>query len=397
MGRDKQDSLSTLFGNTVGDLVPAKKVFPQLSESAASRYGLIGAVERLPEIPSRLSHLASRNAALLLGALSQILEPVLELKSQFGRERIGVIVGSSTSGIATGEAAIAEFVKTGKLPIDYDYLQQEMGAAAEIISAALEISGPSYMVSTACSSSAKVFSSGRNLLASGLCDAVVVGGADTLCRMTLEGFASLELISSERTNPFSENRKGISIGEGAALFLLTKEEGGVQLLGVGESSDAYHISSPDPSGAGAIAALQSALSDAKISPSDVSYLNLHGTGTPANDAMEALAVSSVFGVSAESGLCLSSTKPFTGHTLGACGAIEAGICWLMLESYLRDRESRLLPLPVHRFDGVYDRQLPPLNLVEKPSSLFLANRAICVSNSFGFGGSNCALVLGAEQ
>jgi 3-oxoacyl-[acyl-carrier-protein] synthase-1 len=221
-----------------------------------------------------------------------------------------------------------------------------------------------------------------------LCDAVITGGFDSLCKLTINGFSSLELVSDEVTNPFSRNRKGITIGEGGAVFLLERtdahelEPDAVCLCGVGESSDAYHISSPDPSAKGAIAAIRAALDAAGLCPEDIDYINLHGTGTLHNDAMEARAMRSVFG---ESKPC-SSTKPLVGHMLGASGATEIAFCWMAL----RDSQCRL---PPHLFDGERDPELPVMNLVS------VGDTSVCplrytLSNSFGFGGSNCAVVLG---
>jgi 3-oxoacyl-[acyl-carrier-protein] synthase-1 len=215
----------------------------------------------------------------------------------------------------------------------------------------------------------------------------VVGGFDSLCKLTTNGFSALELVSDEVTNPFSKNRKGITIGEGGALLVLERHDEAqlddtvVCIAGVGESSDAYHISSPDPEGRGAIAAIKAALAQARVEPNEIGYINLHGTGTPHNDSMEARAVSAVF----SSDVPCSSTKPLVGHMLGASGATEVAFCWMVLS----DSGNRL---PPHIFDGALDPDLPALALV-KPESL--ADRPIryALSNSFGFGGSNCAVVL----
>ena len=216
------------------------------------------------------------------------------------------------------------------------------------------LTGPAYTVATACSSSAKVFASARRLIEAGIVDAAVVGGADTLCRLTLRGFAALEITSSKRCNPFSINRDGINIGEGAAAFLLSREEGPVQLLGVGETSDAYHLTAPDPEGNGAREAMAQALADAQLNPADVSYINLHGTATPLNDAMESRAVASVFG---DNMLC-SSTKGMTGHMLGASGGCEAAFLWLTLNPATNSGF-----LPPHLWDGQADPKLPSLEFV----------------------------------
>jgi len=211
---------------------------------------------------------------------------------------------------------------------------------------------------------------------------VVAGGADSMCRFTVAGFSALESVSAQRCNPFSRNRSGINIGEGAALFLLTREPGPVSLAGWGESSDAHHMSAPDPQARGAIDALQQALQRAGWAPQDVDYVNLHGTATPHNDAMESVAIAQVLG----SAVPASSTKPLTGHTLGASGGIEAALCWLLLADNEQAR------LPPHWWDGQADEGLPPLALVAPGDRLPQPPRRV-LSSSFAFGGSNAVLAL----
>lgn len=351
----------------------------------------VGAVRGvLPTCPPGLENVWSRNAALSHVLVNQIRERVAALIARFGADRIGVVVGSSTSGVGEGEAALIHRGKEGVLPEGYFYSQQEMGSVSEVIAALLGVNGPQYTVSTACSSSAKVLRAGIDLLRSGLCDGVITGGVDSLCRLTVRGFSALELVSEKITNPFSKHRDGITIGEGGALFVLEREVSAsidsplVRVCGVGESSDAYHISSPDPSGEGASAAIRMALLEGGISAQDVEYLNLHGTGTPHNDAMEAKAVHDVF----PAGVLCSSTKPLVGHMLGASGATEIAFCWMVL----RDP---LLRVPPHRFDGVCDPELPALQLVKIGTTL-QKQAKYALSNSFGFGGSNCAVLLGVN-
>jgi 3-oxoacyl-[acyl-carrier-protein] synthase-1 len=237
-------------------------------------------------------------------------------------------------------------------------------------------------VSTACSSSAKVFASARSLIFAGVCDAVLIGGVDSLCAMTLCGFSSLEAVDPNITNPMRANRAGINIGEAAVLFMLSKGGQGVQLLGVGESSDAHHMSAPEPDGVGAEAAMRAALADAGLRPEDIDYVNLHGTGTIHNDSMESKAVARVFGLNTP----CSSTKALVGHTLGAAGAIEAAFCWIALNT-----QGDEVPLPPHIWDGCRDPELPEIRLVE--SGEFGPIR-FTLSNSFAFGGSNCSVILG---
>ena len=340
----------------------------------------------LPEIPLTDKLWQSRNNRFALAALNQIRDEVDAAVARYGAERIGVIIGTSTSGIAESEAAIRQWLRQGTAPDSYDYRVQEMGAPAQFIAEVLELRGPCYGISTACTSGGKVLASARRLIRHGLCDAVIVGGVDTLCSLTVLGFSSLEAVSHGRTNPMSRNRDGINIGEGAGLFLVSGERRGVELLGIGEGSDAYHISAPEPSGAGAVRVIRDALADAGLGADAVDYVNLHGTATPLNDQMESRAIEQVFGLDTP----CSSTKPFTGHTLGAAGAIEAGICWLTLEETERNF------LPMHLWDGENDDELPDIRLVDRDFSPAAAPTVV-LSNNFAFGGNNIALLLGRIQ
>jgi len=347
---------------------------------------LVGKVqEELPVIPQKLTRFDSRNNALLLMAYKQIEEEVNRVIEDFGKGRIGIVLGSSTSGIASTEQALLYTKQQNTFPVDFDYAQHEMGSPSAFLAAYTGIDGPAYTISTACSSSAKTFASGRNLLEAGICDAVIIGGVDSLCQLTISGFSCLGALSKGRCNPMEQNRDGINIGEGAALFLMEAKEGDIQLLGVGESSDAHHITAPDPQGGGAELAMRRALIDANIPPSDIDYINLHGTATPHNDAMESLAVSRVFGEK----VLLSSTKPFVGHTLGAAGAMEVGFCWMVIS-----QEAEYRFLPVHVLDGQQDEGLPALSLVKSPSLLKEASSYKMLSNSFAFGGNNCSVIIG---
>jgi 3-oxoacyl-[acyl-carrier-protein] synthase-1 len=324
-----------------------------------------------------------RNNRLLLAALAQIAPAIDAARERYGADRIGVVLGTSTSGIEAAEAAFVYHAKAGELPDNFNYRQMEIGTAAPFAAAALGVQGPAFTISTACTSSAKAFASARRLLQLQLCDAVVVGGVDSLCELTMQGFASLESTSAVRTNPMSVNRCGINVGEGAAVLLMSRDEAAVRLAGVGESSDAHHISSPDPQGVGGELALRAALADAGIAPSALGYVNLHATATPKNDEMEAKLMARVFA----NGVATSGTKPLTGHQLGAAGATELGFAWLTLA---RDD----VPLPRHLWDGEADPALPALDLVE--SERFLprgAGTQYVMSNSFAFGGSNVSLIL----
>ncbi|MDF9434014.1 beta-ketoacyl-ACP synthase [Chromohalobacter israelensis] len=328
----------------------------------------------------------SRNNRLLALALQRLEDSLAPLRERIAPERIGVVIGTSTSGIGETESAIAAAGHDGPLPDTFRYANQELGAPARFVADRLGVSGPAYALSTACSSSARALASARRLLASGACDAVVAGGADSLCRLTVNGFASLEAISEHPCLPFSEHRDGINIGEAAALFVVTPDEGGIQLAGVGESSDAYHVSAPRPDGSGAHEAMRQALAMGGCGPEAVDYLNLHGTGTRHNDSMEAKAVAALFATSPP----CSSTKALTGHTLGAAGALEAAFCWLALD------HGRL---PVHVFDAEPDPELPPLDYVMPTATPEHTPRPLthALSNSFAFGGNNAALLMTREE
>jgi len=347
----------------------------------------VGAVDTpLPSIPGRLAAYACRNNAMALAALRQIEEPVRDVLRACGASRVGVVMGTSTSGVSDAEDAIHHQLEHGGLAPAFDYAQLEFGGLASFVAEYLGAGGPAYTLSTACSSGARALASARSLLALGVCDAVVAGAADTLCGLTTNGFAALQAVCDGVSNPCSRNRAGLTLGEGAAVFLVRSAAEGVQLLGVGESSEAHHMSAPEPTGAGAEAAMRGALADAGLAPEAIAYLNLHGTGTPLNDRMECLAVERVFGTR----LPVSSTKPLVGHTLGAAGVMEAAFCWLALD---RGTEG-ILSLPPHWWDGERDPELPPVRLVAKGENLAVREPPRVMTNSFGFGGNNCTLVLG---
>jgi 3-oxoacyl-[acyl-carrier-protein] synthase-1 len=343
----------------------------------------------LPEVPAGLARYACRANRLSSAAFAEIAAAVSAARERFGAARIGVVLGSSNGGLAETERALATRLASGAFPSGFDLVQLEFGGVAEFLARLAGAEGPAYTISTACTSGAKALVSARSLLALGVCDAVIAGGVDSLCALTAGGFAALQAVAKDGTNPMSANRAGITLGEGAALFLVTREPGGLQLLGAGESSDAHHMSAPDPEGRGAEACMRAALADARLAPESVAYLNLHGTGTPQNDASESAAVARVFPAS----LPCSSTKPLVGHALGASGALEAAFCWLVLAR----REGAKLRPPPHRWDGVRDPKLAPLALVESGAVLDAPAPAALVSNSFGFGGSNCSLAIGEAR
>jgi 3-oxoacyl-[acyl-carrier-protein] synthase I len=333
-------------------------------------------------VPAAQAEFDCRNNRLAWLGLQQdgFLDAVAAARARWGAGRVGVFLGTSTSGLLQTELAYRERLPGGALPAHFLYgPTQNTYSVAAFAAQALQLDGPSWVVSTACSSSAKVFGTAARMIEAGLIDAAVVGGVDSLCLTTLYGFNSLELLSTEICRPWDGGRKGLSIGEAAAFALVEREVGSPQgwLLGVGESNDGYHMSTPHPEGAGAIDAMRAALADAQLQPGDIDYINLHGTATPSNDAAEDQAVGSVFGTATPS----SSTKGATGHTLGAAGGVEAVISLLAIRH-------GLMPAGLN----VQERD-PALQL-----NYLQANREapVCrvLSNSFGFGGSNASLVFG---
>lgn len=348
----------------------------------------VGAVDAaLPDLPTDCPPAwRTRNNRLLLAAAEEIGAEIAAAIARHGAARIGVVLGTSTSGIHEAGLGIAAQLQDGQFPPDYHYGQQELAAPAAFLAAHLGLGGPAYAISTACTSSARALLAARRLLRLGICDAVLCGGVDSLCALTLNGFGALEAVSSERCNPFSANRRGINIGEASALFLMSREPAPLALLGAGASSDAYHISAPQPEGLGAIAAMRAALADAGLQPDEIAYLNLHGTATAHNDAMESLATAAAF----PEGVPCSSSKPLTGHTLGAAGALEAAFCWLSLDATYNPQR-RLIP---QVWDGYADPQLPRLRLADCATRLPAGAPLRLMSNSFAFGGSNVSLILG---
>ena len=311
-------------------------------------------------------------------------EAVRAVAARLGPRRVGIFIGTSTSGILQTELAYRRRdPKTGALPADFAYATtHNTYSVADFVQLYFGLAGPAVVVSSACSSSAKVFASASRMMAAGLIDAALVGGVDSLCLTTLYGFNSLGLISGQPCRPFDAARNGISIGEGAGFALLERvphhlDSDAVLLMGVGESSDAHHMSSPHPEGLGARMAMQDALRAAQVEAAEIDYINLHGTATQNNDAAETLAVAAVFGSTTP----CSSTKGATGHTLGAAGGIEAVICALALQN-------GFLP------GGVNTKQLDPALAMNYLTDNRQHPVSRVLSNSFGFGGTNCSVVLG---
>ncbi|MFT8417539.1 MAG: beta-ketoacyl-[acyl-carrier-protein] synthase family protein [Acetobacter sp.] len=354
-----------------------------------------GFIGRVPDVESYVladvpAGYACRNNQLADMACTQdgFLQAVQAAKAFYGAERIAVVLGTSTSGILSAEDAYqAVDPTTGCPPHTFDQAHtQDLFSLPRFLAARLGVGGPLLSVSNACASSSRAFVDARHWLEAGLCDAVVVGGADSLCRMTLRGFASLGLVSAEPTCPCDAGRAGISVGEGAGFALLEREGARpdavamARWVGYGVSSDGHHMSSPDPQARGAVRAMCEALERAGLGAHQIDYINLHGTGTPVNDAMEDHAVHTVFG----SAVPCSSTKGWTGHTLGASGIIEAMFSIIMMRS-------GFVPgcLNVTRLDPDFcsrvltDNQPMPVRRV--------------MSNAFGFGGTNCSLIFEAVE
>lgn len=350
---------------------------------------MVGAVTApLPAIPAHLLPFASRNNQVLLHAAQQIEAQLLQAREHYGAHRIGVVLGTSTTGIRETERFLA-----GDAAETYCYQLQEQGSPAQFLAEYWQLSGPSWVVSTACSSSARAMIAAQRLLNLNLCDVVISGGVDTLCKLTLNGFSALEAVSQTRCDPFSAKRNGINIGEGAGVFILSRhplpeQTQPIMLCGGGISMDAHHMSAPDPEGKGAIRAMQAALMAVGISDRDIDYVNLHGTGTRQNDAMESIAMMTVF----PDRVACSSTKPLTGHALGAAGAIEAAFCGMTLGEHNPAGQ-----LPPHLWSEQPDPALPVLALTRQDQSFSAHSRGFLMSNSFAFGGNNVSLIFGRAQ
>ena len=342
--------------------------------------------EDLPEVTALSEPAAYAGATRIIriidAALEQIRPVVEKASAKYGREKIGVCLGTCDNGSEGSILAHQALLTQASFPKDYSLRFQSAYFPAEFIARKFGLSGPVFTVATACASGASAIIRGAELIRSGLCGAVIAGGADVVSDTVFAGFHSLEAVSDSITNPFSKNRKGLNLGEGAAFFLLdSEEESAVELLGAGESADAYHITAPGTDGAGPAKAMRSALADAGLDGGQIGYINLHGTGTELNDKAEGLAMKEVFGGPPP----ISSTKPITGHTLGAAGALEAAICWMVLT------EQR--GLPVHCWDGVRDEEIPVFPVKADAQKA----PSVCMSNSFAFGGCNVSLILGANS
>lgn len=366
------------LGRTPADVLGSRAAFGRGGIPSAKPAAAPGMMEIEGDIPGRrvffgmvpgeLPAIAEpafdmRTNRLLLHAVNGLRAELDALCVRHGRDRVAVVLGASNTGIDEAQRHVDRWLDAGAKPAELFYSQIELGTPSDYLRRLLGTTGPAYTVSTACSSSAKAFSAARRLVELGVADAAVVGGVDGRCRFALNGFHALGALAQGRCRPLAEDRDGINLGEGVALFTLERADDApavsgrprVFLVGCGESSDAHHATAPDPEGRGAEAAMRAALAEAGLAPADLGYLNLHGTGTQANDAMEMKAVRRVFG---DSFRAFESTKDLTGHCLGAAGAVEAALCWLYLSA------------------GVVE--------------------GAAMSNSFAFGGSNASVVLAAE-
>lgn len=343
LGRTNDEVLASLNGGVSG--------LKEISGDIPSRPIYFGMVPgELPPVPQ--GECDMRSSRLLVHAVDGMRGEIDSLLSRFGEDRVAIVIGASNTGIDEAQRNVDAWLDSGVKPTAMDFSMIELGTPSLFLARLLGVKGPAFTISTACSSSAKVFSSARRLMEAGYCDAAIVGGVDGRCRFAMNGFHALGALAQGKCRPLAPDRDGINLGEGVALFTMERDAGrGVVFAGAGETSDAWHATAPDPEGRGAEAAMKAALEDAGITPDDVAYLNLHGTGTMANDEMEMKAVRRVFKNLPQ----YESTKSLTGHCLGAAGAIEAAICWLKISTG--------------------------------------AIHGATLSNSFAFGGSNASVVL----
>jgi 3-oxoacyl-[acyl-carrier-protein] synthase-1 len=346
--------------------------------------------ELLPELDPALQEFSTRNARIALAAINYsadgLRNAVEQAIERYGAQRVGIVLGTSTSGIYETENAYAWLEKHGQVPASYNLPSQHIWVAtARFLKAELGLEGPCYAISTACSSSSKSLASAQRLIITGVCDAVLSGGVDSLCRLTMHGFKSLDIMSEQPCRPLDMNRNGISLGEGAGLLLLEKRSEAssdcVHLLGLGESSDAHHMTAPHPEGKGTVIAIRKALVQAGITAAEIDYVNLHATGTVLNDRAEMLATEQVFSPEVH----CSGTKGLTGHTLGAAGGIETIITWLSLKHRFRPGTCNL------------DQVDPAFNGNVNHDSETDVPVAFGMNNNCGFGGNNTSVVLGWEH
>lgn len=333
---------------------------------------------RLPELPTELLPWTTRMSQLAQLLVEGLQKEIETMCSRYPGDRIGVFLGTTTAGATSTEHAYRQYLQKGELPSDYDlWRHHTYGASLHVMRELTGARGPGWVMSTACTASAKPFATAQRMIQAGMIDAAIVGGIDTLCSMTLRGFYSLDALSNERCRPFSAQRKGLNIGEGGALLTLERRGEAIAWLeAVGESSDAYHITAPHPQGAGAVVAMQRALDLAGCSALDIDYINAHGTGTPLNDRAEATAIHQLF----SDRVPVVSTKGFTGHTLGAAGATEACLTIFSLQEGW---------IPASLGAEPIDEAMS----IQVPVALETRKLRRAISNSFAFGGNNTSVLL----
>jgi 3-oxoacyl-[acyl-carrier-protein] synthase-1 len=336
----------------------------------------------LAPLPSRLLPWSTRTSQIAAQLLDEVAPEMERLRERWRPERIAVLLGTSTGGADATESAYKQYLSEGALPEGYDLFRQHtFGAILHVVRELAGAAGPAWMVSTACTSSAKPMATAQRLISAGIIDAAIVGGIDTLCSMTLHGFHSLDASSKTACRPFAADRDGLNIGEGGSFLLIERSGDPIAMLeGVGESSDAYHISAPHPEGLGARLAMERALDEVGCTPASVDHVNAHGTGTRLNDVSECAAIDSIFGRDVP----VVSTKSYTGHMLGAAGATEAAMAILSITG-------GFLPASL-RADPVDEKILVNVNQKRLDGEV----RRV-VSNSFAFGGNNISVVIGAPR
>lgn len=344
---------------------------------------MVGAVRgELSPLPSSLTMWSTRATRIAAHLLGEIASETERMRERWRPDRIAVLLGTSTGGADATENAYKHYLSEGSLPEEYDLFRQHtFGAILHVVRELAGAKGPAWMVSTACTSSAKPLATAGRLISSGMIDAAIVGGIDTLCAMTLHGFRSLDASSKTACRPFAADRDGLNIGEGGAFLLIERSGDPIAMLeGVGESSDAYHISAPHPEGLGARLAMQRALEDAGCSPASVDHVNAHGTGTRLNDVSECAAIEAIFGRDVP----VVSTKGYTGHMLGAAGATEAAMAILSIVAGWIPASLRADPVDEKIFVNVNQKRMD-------------GEVRRVVSNSFAFGGNNISVVIGAPR
>lgn len=372
LGQTRAEVAGRLFAGQ-GGLAPAPFALPFATMCGALRH-------EPPALPKELARFSTRQARLTLAALAPVRQALDARIERYGRQRVAIVLGSSNAGLDTTERMHAEHARdAGAAHASSLYDQHAFSAVLALLEQLTGIAGPMLFVSTACSSSGKAFASAARLIRAGLADAALVGGVDALCEMTVRGFRSLGVLSAGACRPFAVDRDGISIGEGAAFFVLDRESAApLRLLGCGEGADAHHMTAPHPQGEGAERVMREALTQAGLAPEQVDLINAHGTATEQGDASEALAIARLFGE-----VPVVSTKGYTGHALGAAGALEAALCLLTLEHGIAPQSLGSEPA---------DPALPIRVLGARAQGTY----RYVLSNSFAFGGSNVSLVFGRQ-